>query len=305
MVVVQGPRARTRRAVSRDVCADRLTGDSTSGTSAGASVPRQGYGYTGNTGSRHLGILLAEQYNRRRIFTTWFKQWITRDPLWPEELAYGYVNGNPTTWIDPRGLLTLLASALCFAPRPRWVPIDIWAKLCPESPLCSGQKPPYISDEIWKILCPAYNTPDYPKRPRLGFTEDFGFLYGNYCGRDRCNSKETPLDCVDYCCMEHDYGITGATEKDYLDNPRVIAENCALAACATNCLLAGCALNSGSSFYAGDYFDRVRRCQEAARLIAWFFSMACLAGRLNTIPMPPGGGGTPTWGGGYHPVREI
>jgi len=71
---------------------------------SGASVPRQGYGYTGNTGSRHLGILLAEQYNRRRIFTTWFKQWITRDPLWPEELAYGYVNGNPTTWVDPRGL---------------------------------------------------------------------------------------------------------------------------------------------------------------------------------------------------------
>ena|GEM_PF-4533653 len=61
------------------------------------------YGWTGNTGSRATLLQYAEQYNRRRHFSTKLKKWTTRDPLWPDESAYGYVDGGPLTWKDPSG----------------------------------------------------------------------------------------------------------------------------------------------------------------------------------------------------------
>jgi len=60
------------------------------------------YGWTGNTGSRATLLQYAEQYNRRRHYSTKLKQWTTRDPFWPEESAYGYVRGGPLTWVDPQ-----------------------------------------------------------------------------------------------------------------------------------------------------------------------------------------------------------
>lgn len=51
-----------------------------------------------------MGLTFAEQYNRARWLSTKTRQFITRDVLWPRELPYGYVAGNPTTWIDPTGL---------------------------------------------------------------------------------------------------------------------------------------------------------------------------------------------------------
>lgn len=61
------------------------------------------FGWTGNSGSQALGLDYVCQYNLARVYSSKAKQWTTRDPLWPEENAYGYVNGNPVTWIDPSG----------------------------------------------------------------------------------------------------------------------------------------------------------------------------------------------------------
>lgn len=70
---------------------------------SGGSIGR-GFFWTGNTGSRSTGRQYAEQYNRARHYSSTTNQWISRDPLWPEESGYGYVRGNPVAWIDQHGL---------------------------------------------------------------------------------------------------------------------------------------------------------------------------------------------------------
>lgn len=65
-----------------------------------------GFFWTGNTGSRSTGLKYAEQFNRARHYSSTTKQWITRDLLWPNEHAYGYVVGNPVSRTDPEGLWT-------------------------------------------------------------------------------------------------------------------------------------------------------------------------------------------------------
>jgi RHS repeat-associated protein len=69
---------------------------------SGSSEPI-GYFWTGNTGSRVYQSLGLND-NRARHYGRNIKQWITRDPLWPSELPYAYVGGNPVTRIDPSGL---------------------------------------------------------------------------------------------------------------------------------------------------------------------------------------------------------
>jgi RHS repeat-associated protein len=68
---------------------------------SGSSEPI-GYFWTGNTGSRVYQSLGLND-NRARHYGRNIKQWITRDPLWPSELPYAYVGGNPVTLIDPNG----------------------------------------------------------------------------------------------------------------------------------------------------------------------------------------------------------
>jgi RHS repeat-associated protein len=71
---------------------------------SGSSEPI-GYFWTGNTGSRVYQSLGLND-NRARHYGRNIKQWITRDPLWPSELSYAYVSGNPVTRIDPSGKRT-------------------------------------------------------------------------------------------------------------------------------------------------------------------------------------------------------
>ncbi|MBL8060654.1 MAG: hypothetical protein JNK63_08080 [Chthonomonas sp.] len=53
---------------------------------------------------RYNGLTYATQYMWHRHWSGESKQWITRDPIWPSELPYAYVDGNPTSWSDPTGL---------------------------------------------------------------------------------------------------------------------------------------------------------------------------------------------------------
>ena len=71
-------------------------------TGAGAD-PR--YRWTGDTGSRVTNLNRAEQYNVFRHYGSKQAQWTTVDPLWPEEMAYGYVGSSPILFGDPTGML--------------------------------------------------------------------------------------------------------------------------------------------------------------------------------------------------------
>jgi len=66
------------------------------------------YRWTGNTGSRYTAVKYCEHHNRARFYSVTNQRWITRDPIWPEESAYGYVNGNPVSWLDRWGLSGLI-----------------------------------------------------------------------------------------------------------------------------------------------------------------------------------------------------
>ena len=43
-------------------------------------------------------------YVRARSYRSGLGRWMTVDPLWPGESAYGYVSGNPSTWMDSTGM---------------------------------------------------------------------------------------------------------------------------------------------------------------------------------------------------------
>jgi RHS repeat-associated protein len=43
-------------------------------------------------------------YVRARVYRQTLGRWMTVDPLWPSESAYGYVNGRPLDWSDPSGM---------------------------------------------------------------------------------------------------------------------------------------------------------------------------------------------------------
>jgi len=62
------------------------------------------YLWTGNTGSRRTLVTYAEQYNQARHYGSKQAAWTTVDPLWPEELEYLYVAGNPIVATDEFGL---------------------------------------------------------------------------------------------------------------------------------------------------------------------------------------------------------
>jgi RHS repeat-associated protein len=46
----------------------------------------------------------TRMYVRARHYLSATARWLTVDPLWPFESAYGYVDGMPLAWVDPSGM---------------------------------------------------------------------------------------------------------------------------------------------------------------------------------------------------------
>jgi RHS repeat-associated protein len=46
-------------------------------------------------------------YVRARTYQPNYARWMTVDPLWPGESAYGYARGNPVRWVDLQGTYVL------------------------------------------------------------------------------------------------------------------------------------------------------------------------------------------------------
>ncbi len=60
--------------------------------------------WVGTLGYRSSGLTWADKYVRARHYGSKQDQWTTVDPLWPSEMPYGYVSGNPSTMSDPSGM---------------------------------------------------------------------------------------------------------------------------------------------------------------------------------------------------------
>lgn len=71
-------------------------------TQGGWSLPRNAW--VGALGYRTTQMRHAKQYVRARHYATSAGGWITVDPVWPQQPAYGYVNGKPVSWTDGLGL---------------------------------------------------------------------------------------------------------------------------------------------------------------------------------------------------------
>lgn len=60
--------------------------------------------WVGQWGYRQTSRKFSDVYVRARHYSSIQAQWVTVDPLWPSELAYVYVAGQPTIIADPAGL---------------------------------------------------------------------------------------------------------------------------------------------------------------------------------------------------------
>jgi len=176
---------------------------------SGAAVPRQTFGFTGNTGSRHTAIALAEQYNWYRVYTSWLKQWTTRDPVWPYELPYGYANGNPQRWIDPNGHRPMDPSASqwfwdCMRSMKALLPGNHTQENCFHCNWFAGTNfdcfsPPFIGHDTTNGKDVGR---DYPE-----IAGGINFRYGNYCGLYNIKAGPCvppPISCIDSFCKVHD-----------------------------------------------------------------------------------------------------
>lgn len=68
------------------------------------SQPDPGFLWNGGNGYRATFLPYAEEYVRMRHYSFTSSAWTTRDLLWPNESAMGYVSGNPVTLMDRSGL---------------------------------------------------------------------------------------------------------------------------------------------------------------------------------------------------------
>ncbi len=55
----------------------------------------------------------THNYVRARKYRKDLGRWLTVDPLWPEESAYGYAGSSPITWTDPSGYLPPIFGVNC------------------------------------------------------------------------------------------------------------------------------------------------------------------------------------------------
>jgi len=63
-------------------------------------------GYVGAWGYYPTGRAFGSHYVRARVFDKTTGSWTTVDPIWPGDTERGYGRDNPTTRVDPSGLLS-------------------------------------------------------------------------------------------------------------------------------------------------------------------------------------------------------
>jgi RHS repeat-associated protein len=76
---------------------------STSIATGAGTEPR--FRWIGSPGYRTTGGSIESFYVRARHYSAKHGSWTTKDPLWPSQLSYVYVNAQPSCATDPSGLL--------------------------------------------------------------------------------------------------------------------------------------------------------------------------------------------------------
>lgn len=62
--------------------------------------------WVGALGYRSTGRTCSETYVRGRTYSIGLGRWTSPDSLWPQESAFTYARGNPTSLSDPTGMLS-------------------------------------------------------------------------------------------------------------------------------------------------------------------------------------------------------
>jgi len=126
------------------------------------------YLWTGNTGSRRTLVTYAEQYNQARHYGARQAGWTTVDPLWPTQLMFGYVWGNPTNYTDPSGLAYVPSRQ-----RKSKKDIDVCGGFAYKWTFAVSGKPTgwliqHVTREIKATSCDLYNIHPYPPECTVG-----------------------------------------------------------------------------------------------------------------------------------------
>jgi len=257
----------------------------------GAASVAHSPGWVGGHGYHPTGLKWAGYSVFHRVVTPETGQWTTRDPIWPGQRPYGYVNGNPTTWIDPSGLQSdefwfwecmrakrnskMHPQTACFE-------CNGWAGTkvdCFSGPFLGpgtevGQD---IGDEGWHI-----------PRGRL-FPDVIRWYYANYCGKDNVKIGECrppALNCIDGCCSDHDDCLTIPVHVPYTSR-KGAACHCRLANCARDCLSGANPLTSEGQAVLQVYLAFAHICAITTWISIFTDRSPGSGGGRETTPVPP------------------
>ena len=264
------------------------------------------YNFTwgGGHGYRQTGLAYSSVYVRARHYSNLDAGWTTRDPLWPSEMPYGYVNGRVPAGVDPSGMKL----PWWMDPFTRGIPVvePGPAKGMPQiniPPVVPRfPKIPRLNDDLDCFLRSTianrtmpFKSNIFPKEIPQKYEDGWqpgDFNYGNHCGFFANVSSNTVIDSLDEACKQHDKCL--ATYVQVL-TPR----------CMKNCNLELCQklANASCNVYSG-----IRKCiceRARIKMMALFCPLGALSG-LNPLSwLPKGGSGTPNSPPHYVPPTTI
>jgi len=199
-------------------------------------------------------------YVRARYYSTANAQWQTKDPLWPDQQAYGYAAQNPITNTDPSG-------------NQYQDPMREWGnKYFPPG---AGVPNWIIPDDKQKCISDWWEGERFLHSLSMGFGGPFpAWEYGNCCGYNKkCGPSSKTYTCADEACKQHDMCL--ATFKDVFTKYRSCNEKyCNDMKYCWNNLCAGKVV-----------YDR-RQCQALYEMSHFFCTSIGLSGAPGGFPPP-------------------
>jgi RHS repeat-associated protein len=164
-------------------------------------------------------------YVRARTYRPVFTRWLTVDPLWPRESAYGYGDFAPLTFVDPSGATCMMSQSdivvkLKTWPRCTAVCNKVWYDV--SSWLCG--RCDYDLNTLMEIMvdikgcknCALYQWVSHSGGPYRRDTGE-GWPYSWDCNmvgqpRESCNTNDNPGESVNFVRCD----INFAVQRDFI-----------------------------------------------------------------------------------------